>query len=118
MTLPKERNYVGPIGRLEAWLASNPEIPHVRQRVNKAAICRQIGVARSTADANPEIRAIFVKLNLNMLAVTQATLAPISAQGNILRNSDQLPQDRGQPADARKNSLAFEHLLNTGRVVR
>lgn len=119
MTLPNRKNGTDTIDRLERWLASNPEIPHFRQRANKAAICRQIGIARSTADANPEVRALLATLNVETPMAKRTTLALVPEPKNTLvQNPTALSWEFGRRTDIVPHSLKFEHLLKTGRVIR
>lgn len=119
MTLPNNMSARDAIDRLKNWLASNPEIPRFRRRANKAAICRQAGIARSTADSNSEIRALFAGLDLQMLAVPYPTPAQEREQKSVLpKLASSTPGRCGWPAQSYRDSLAFEHLLETGRVVR
>lgn len=119
MTLSKDGEDPGAIDRLERWLASNPDIPRFRHRANKAAICRHVGIARSTADANPKIRALIAGLDRKVLAAQLA--APMAApvpKSTVLEESTLPCPARGRPTDSNCHSPALEHLLKTGRVVR
>lgn len=103
--------------RLERWLASNPEIPQLRNRPNKAAICRIVGIARSTADANTHVRARIAGLNLEKAAAQEVAIAVISLQEpQAQKKLSSVCTEISQLADS--YSLALEHLRNTGRVVR
>lgn len=119
MTLLNDKSDRDAFDRLKSWLASNPEIPRFRQRANKAAICRQASIARSTADANPEIRALLAGLDQKVLAAQCAIATHASAQKNTVPEvASPPPLGRGWPTRANRISLALEHLLQTGRVVR
>lgn len=119
MKLSNDRSDRDAINRLKKWLASNPEIPCFRQRANKAAICRQAGIARSTADANSEIRAIVAGLDLKVLAAQRAVATYASEQTNTVPEvASPRVLRHGWPTPANRDSLALEHLLQTGRVVR
>jgi hypothetical protein len=119
MTLSDANSNHEAIARLKSWLASDPEIPRFRRRANRAAICRQAGIARSTADANPEIRALIAGLDMKVIKA-QRTAAKCTADPKILslEVADPLLLECGWPTRARSDSLALEHLLQTGRVVR
>lgn len=106
--------------RIKNWLASNPEIPRFRRRANKAAICRQAGIARSTADANPEIRALLAILDLKVMVVQRGAPTHAPKQKNTAQKivASPSPSGRSWLTPANCHSLALEHFLQTGRVVR
>jgi len=119
MTLSNEKSNWDAIGRLKSWLALNPEIPRFRRGANKAAICRQAGIARSTADANAEIRALLAALDLDVLAAQHTTPMHVPRLRSTVPEVSNVPSaGRYQSTPADRDSLALEHLLNTGRVVR
>ncbi len=107
------------IERLERWISTHSEIPGFRHRANKAAICREIGIARSTANANPRIRALFVTLDENILE-SQHTALPhtVGRKNTVLEDTNPPALERRRQTEAECQSLAIEHLLQTGRIVR
>lgn len=119
MTSSKDRKDLGTIDRLEIWLASNPKIPLFRRRANIAAICRSAGIARSTADSNPTIRTLIARLDRVALAAKRSAPIPEPAPTFTVLENPHLPcTARSLPMDSNGQSLALEHLLKTGRVVR
>jgi len=114
MTLPKDKNRSRGIDRLEKWIASNPEIPRFRQRANKTAISREVGIARSTADANPKIREV-----LDALAVPHIPpMVPAASAGATPGDALSPSHEWWRQTEANSNPLVLHHLLKTGRVVR
>jgi len=119
MTLSNAKYRQNAVDRLKSWLASNPEIPRFRQRANRAAICRQASIARSTANANSEIRSLFVGLDLNVLAAQRAILMDATDQKNtVVKVASSPPHRRSYLTSGNGHSLALKYLLQTGRVVR
>lgn len=119
MIVAKERHDPSPIERLEKWLALKPVIPRFHHRANKTAICRLVKIARSTADANPKIRALIAELDQS--ALSSKPSVPIAAPmptSNALENSALPCGERNQPADSNCYTPAFKYLLRTGRIVR
>ena len=119
MTLLNAKDHQNAVDRLKSWLATNPEIPRFRQRANRAAICRQASIARSTANANSEIRSLFVGLDLNVLAAQRTILMDSTDQkSTVLKVASSPPYGRSYPTSDNGDSLALKYLLQTGRVVR
>jgi hypothetical protein len=104
------------VDRLKNWIASTPEIPLYKGRPNKAEICRLIGISRSTADTNQRIRGLLKELercpvlNAKGIAFPERDFVQVGFQST--------PQSTTLRNHELRKSLAFEHLLNTGRVVR
>lgn len=101
------------------WLASNGQVPRFRNRVNKAEVCRQIGIARSTADKNPMLRALFTALEsgkLEKLNITRTNPSSITQLSHI-KSSARVSSHRVHP-DHVPDPATVEHLIKTGRLIR
>lgn len=98
------------IERLRTLLSSGLEISTFRGKVNRAAVCKQIGIARSTANANPEISRLFEMADCAVMKQKQKAIeanghAQSIAESSILE--EELLQRRRR-----------HFLLTFGRVVR
>lgn len=117
MSMSTEKGDRTAVNLMRSWIASNPAIPLFRRHANKAEICRQVGIARSTADANPDVRELFAELDIKVAnqAVSKPAVAPQHTAGEV---ADQPLICRNRLLAVSRDSLALEHLLHTGRVVR
>lgn len=102
------------------WLAESPEIPLFRGRANRAEICRRVGIARSTANDNPEVRAILAELERGLIPKHQETRISKSKSRRSTTAEDVRSSASNLPSTQREHldTLAVEHLLKTGRIVR
>lgn len=107
----------GTVDLLRNWLALNSAIPLFRRRANRAEVCRQAGIARSTADANPDIRQLFAEMDIKVASQAASKLA-IAPQNTLGEVAGLRLICRNRPLPVSRDSLALEHLLQTGRVVR
>lgn len=119
MSIAARHKALESLGRLNVWVASNPCVPLVKGKANRTAICKRLGIARSTADSNPLLRAVFLELDAKVLSgalassKNQKTMRETTnADVAKLSSLKQLAKPRNS------ESLTVTHLLNTGRVVR
>ena len=108
-----------PIERLEAWLATEPNIPLFRRRINKSAICREIGIARSTANANRYFRKYIVDLETRVRKNDSTVIEKRHNQkDNNPKTSSILAERQNENEEDEAYSSRLKHLLKTGRVIR
>lgn len=114
---PSQADNPDAAARLKEWLAKGPQIPRFRRQANKAEICRQVGISRSTAGANPEVRAILADLDRRLLA----TYHEVDSAHDSLADATDVTGDAaaaGKDEPLQGALLAVKHLLVTGRVIR
>ncbi|MFM0089274.1 hypothetical protein PQR46_20430 [Paraburkholderia sediminicola] len=103
------------IAQLETLLTDNLDVPHVRGRINKAEICRRLGIARSTANANPRIRALLALIEKRPRE-SEAIHDYATLEQTAALESGTLAADEERKRE--REALAMAHLLATGRLIR
>lgn len=119
MSIATRHKALESLGRLNLWVASNPCVPLVKGKANRTIICKRLRIARSTADSNPLLRALFLEIDAKVLSGALAS----SKKGKTMREATNADVAKWssltQLAGPRNSeSLAANHVLNTGRVVR
>jgi hypothetical protein len=98
--------------RLQAWLCSGNTIPRRHGRVNKTALCKVVGITRSTLDSNPKLRALVA--SLDELNSTRPRSAPTSETSALECEINAL---REENAVLKRKLRAVTLLLTTGRCL-
>jgi len=98
------------IERLQRLLSSGLDISTFRGKANRAAVCKQIGIARSTANANPEISRLFEMVDCAVMNQKQKVIEADGYAQSFVESSileEELLQNRRR-----------HFLLTFGRIVR
>jgi hypothetical protein len=121
------------VKKLENWLKARPHIPTYHGNVNKAEICRVLGITKSTIGTNPKLRELFSDIELmvltqeqNSIHKSQPSTSNISdSQRKFLKEKDhqihwlkkELNKANARNERLRKEAAVEELLVFTGRYV-
>jgi len=120
MTISNQQKAQQAIDRLKKWIASEPEVPVYKGRVNKTAICKIINIPISTIGSNKELKAIFDELESSFTTYRiMDTKGEHSRQlqKNIDSLLEQLVSAKSEIRQLKTDILINDHLLKTGRII-
>lgn len=108
------------VEKLKSWLATSPVIPIHKNQVNKAEICRRLGITRSTIGSNSQLRMLF-----NSLAVERQAGPTVKNRSNEINMLQSIIQDldaelvsaKNEIVELRRQILFEEHLIVWGQVI-
>jgi len=103
--------------RVQAWLAAGHPVPRRRGKVHRGALCRALGIVRSTLSSNPALRALVASLDAQEV-VTPETLRSSRGGKGMVALERELIALREENADLRRQLRAVELLLRHDRCLR
>ncbi len=103
------------VERLEGWLTEGHRVPRIRGRVNRAALCRLVGLSRSSANSNVDLRALIDSLDGgdDSLSYPSNTRCPTQA---VIEH--ELARLREENAQLKRQLKSVSWLLSSGRIIR
>lgn len=108
------------VEKLSAWLATSPVIPIHNNQVNKAEICRRLGITRSTVGSNPQLRSLFASISAAGVErkVTTSKSIAVSEMGLVIHDlHTELVSARNTITELRRQILMEEYLLVKGQML-
>lgn len=105
------------VARLQAWLAAGNPVPRQQGKVHRAALCRAVGIVRSTLGSNPTLRALIASLDAEERREVVKVPSPWGV-GAVSVLERELAVLRAENADLRRQLRTVELLLRQDRCLR
>ena len=104
------------VARLEAWLAAGYTVPRRQGKVHRAALCRTLGIVRSTLGSNPALRELIASLDAQASPVVATQSSSTADETSPLER--ELARLHAENAVLRRRLREVTLLLGQGRCLR